>query len=759
MSDVRLATTVLLLLLPVLAHAQAAVFAPTGEVTIRLPPGRVACSTGIDLQGWKVTPDDLSVTTPTAGTAPGAALHLPIAENAAGCAGTHETVTLTPIGPMPDVDWSTAVWDVDGGQLTVQGTHLEGSVLHWSLGEKSGDDSCPLPTRTGGKEECSYALDRALRAVPEELQLRILPAGARLQEGARLIDAAGRNAGWPVAASPAQALMSRLLPPDATADMTSGEGRVSVIHPEAISSVSCGDATCELDANSIAVYDEHGGDEKLDLQINLRPRLALRGGTPPRSPHFSLPLQRCPITLASGSVLRDLPDERVAIRVGGRCGTDASIEFQGPNGPAPVVNETRAGGARVVLIDIGRVSSDELVVTVRREGTIVGRVSHPVLPAPTPHVRLELGSLGPVPFIPTNRMASVVFPAAPAGLSWSIVPLPGLYDVVTTPGGVSLRGAAGASGAVSLRLELRDSSLPPPLNAAALGSATDPVVLPIHVAHVPISLSATDGTTPFAELQCADTGAHLTAMHLSATNYVPFSSRGTCRLVLHSERIPVEDGTQVIRVSVDVTSSDGGPKPDARLDRRLVLRPGDAAQTLIISGVDTPFDRARIQLAVEPDESLAERGAQSVSEAQWVVVFGTSRYRLYATVSFPTGLFRVSDQAHSGILSLNAGALVRGVLLSRDGQESVVGVEAGALWLAIPGDEAAAASAHGQAALVAGLSVGIPIANANRSAQTSINLHAWVEYEVSRAILREPGSPWGFIFGPSLTIGDVGRNF
>ena len=48
---------------------------------------------------------------------------------------------------------------------------------------------------------------------------------------------------------------------------------------------------------------------------------------------------------------------------------------------------------------------------------------------------------------------------------------------------------------------------------------------------------------------------------------------------------------------------------------------------------------------------------------------------------------------------------------------------------------------------------------AMRAAQTSISLHAWAEYEVSRAMMDGAGPAWGFVFGPSITIGDLGTNF
>jgi hypothetical protein len=61
-----------------------------------------------------------------------------------------------------------------------------------------------------------------------------------------------------------------------------------------------------------------------------------------------------------------------------------------------------------------------------------------------------------------------------------------------------------------------------------------------------------------------------------------------------------------------------------------------------------------------------------------------------------------------------------------------------------------------QVATVWGAGLSVPIANRSLATETSINLHAWGEYEISRALGSEPGNPFGFVFGPSISIGNVG---
>lgn len=53
----------------------------------------------------------------------------------------------------------------------------------------------------------------------------------------------------------------------------------------------------------------------------------------------------------------------------------------------------------------------------------------------------------------------------------------------------------------------------------------------------------------------------------------------------------------------------------------------------------------------------------------------------------------------------------------------------------------------------------VPIANRGLATETAVNLHAWMEYEPSRAIGGEPGSALAVVFGPSISIGNLGADF
>jgi hypothetical protein len=337
-----------------------------------------------------------------------------------------------------------------------------------------------------------------------------------------------------------------------------------------------------------------------------------------------------------------------------------------------------------------------------------------------------------------------------------------VYDVRKDDKATWIRGADGANGGAFIRFAFVDASLPAPLRDTRLAEVTEPVDRVLRVANVPIALGAlTRAKDPVVEVVCGDGDGHAQSIAAGVTAQIPFRARDTCHLVVHRERLHDEDGAQAFQVSVQVASSDGVARNEARFDRRLVLRHAATPTYVALSGAVRPFDRILVRVALAADEThyAAFSAEQGVPEAQWSVVTGADHFRIYGTATIPTGLFRVADTGHSGILTLSVGALVRGVVLGRDGTEFPIGFEAGVMWLGVAGDTDASAASHGAVAIVAGPGISVPIANVSRSTQTSISLHAWFEYEVSRSVLGQNGQAIGFVFGPSISIGDVGTNF
>jgi len=70
--------------------------------------------------------------------------------------------------------------------------------------------------------------------------------------------------------------------------------------------------------------------------------------------------------------------------------------------------------------------------------------------------------------------------------------------------------------------------------------------------------------------------------------------------------------------------------------------------------------------------------------------------------------------------------------------------------------------------IVSGLGMGVPLGNAGQPTQASINIHAWVAYRLGNEyapLLKTDGTAsglsiplnhWAFIFGPSVSFGNVG---
>jgi hypothetical protein len=241
---------------------------------------------------------------------------------------------------------------------------------------------------------------------------------------------------------------------------------------------------------------------------------------------------------------------------------------------------------------------------------------------------------------------------------------------------------------------------------------------------------------------------------------IPPGGADSCRVVFHRERLPPDGGAQKLQLEVEVTQVDGTSRPDAHVTRTIVLRAGDQPSDVWIKGVHGQFDRATIRVSLA-DEQLDREGAHEAESVAWSIIFGTGHFRLYGTTAIPTGLFRFSDTADSGILSLSLGVLMRATWLDSEGHEGFLGLEGGVMTEGLPADTSPAPNNRPLTAVatVTGLGLSVPIANRSLATETSINLHAWFEYEVSRAVSGQQGSPFGFVFGPSISIGNIGTNF
>jgi hypothetical protein len=730
-------------------------WAPVNGRAVPVGKNRIVCPAPAPTHGWTIDAGGTSVTPPSSASEIGEASTLTVAANAAACASSNETIDFVAVGPAPQVDRTSAAFDSDAGVVTLHGHALKGVVLAWTIGTQSGSDVCGDPQVTGADETCAFALPKSLSTDAASISLRVLPRGARADgAGFDLLAHPVNLEGF----HPARFVIRKLAKDEAAIDLQSSEAHLPLAHADAIASVDCADARCAVEGSDLVVRDLRSTADAIDAKLTLRPHFTYaHGAASDVTATLSIALRRCPVSIASAPPLRGVRGQRLVVKVGGACANDPSLAVTTGGSRVMPERDVASSGARYLIVPLDSAFTDEIAITVQRGNATLGAARIATRAAIDSRARLELPGIGAIDFVPTNRDARVWSTPLDRGI---LVPISidGAYSVKPASDGTwLLRGASESAGTIAIKFAYRDPTLPAELRNLDLAVVEEPTAHPERVANIPVSIGASAAEkNPLVELVCGNE-----KMVVGETTSIPFSARDSCRLILHRERLRPEDGTQIVQVVMKILQSDGTPKNDVSVDQRVTMRPGEFPRILYIAGVGDPFDRAIVRVSVVNDDlhyAIIADERVKAPQAQWAVVFGTSHFRVFATTAIPTGLFRVADHAHSGLLSLNAGALFRLVPLSKEGREFPIGAEAGAMWLGIVGDETD--SPHGQAALVAGLGISVPIANPSRATQTSINLHVWGEYEASRALSPSTsGTPWGLIFGPSLSIGDVGTNF
>jgi hypothetical protein len=90
-----------------------------------------------------------------------------------------------------------------------------------------------------------------------------------------------------------------------------------------------------------------------------------------------------------------------------------------------------------------------------------------------------------------------------------------------------------------------------------------------------------------------------------------------------------------------------------------------------------------------------------------------------------------------------------------------LGLEAGVMGMGLASDN------ERQLNIVSGVGLSVPLGNVRQPTQAALNIHAWAAYRLGHksAILSSPTgqvidtiqlNPWSFVFGPSVTIGNIG---
>ena len=671
-----------------------------------------------------------------------------------GAAGAGQPV------PPPEIDPAKAAFYPDQGRVEIGGTNLAGLRLRWETDKGSGTDVCAEPVTAGKRQACSFAVPRDL---PANVRLSwappALPPAATIQAVAF------------TPLKPARVVVDRLFSAATNAvDLSGGVGRIPLVHPEAVADVDCAQARCELGETAIEVRAISAVATALTVHVHLAPHyFVLRNDTADNTLTQTFAVLHCPADVVSGPPLRRADAASVLVRVGGRCGGDPRGLRWTVNGEAATVLQTApAGDSVLVLLSIGDIEDATLTITGARpeaDGAVVAVAHTSTRPAPAAHATLEIPGHGLVDFVPTNRDALVHVAPVGGHARLTVLPEEGAYRVSSESNGTHVRGEEGAGGFVALRFGYRVDGLPSPFAAVDMAILTDSLQRPIHEASVPAPIGPSAlGPDPLVELLCTDEHGNVQRIVPGKRTSIPFSRRDGCRVVIHRERFKPEDGTQDLTVDIDVTKVDDSPRSDAHVSERMVLRPSPEPRLFWIRGVKGQFDRVTVRVAHVADDARyldARESRTSLPSAQWTLIVGEGYLRFYATAAIPTGLFHIT--APSGVLTLNFGALSRLTWLDREGHEGLIGLELGAMGVGLASTTNSVVFPP-TLAVLGGVGVSIPIGNRGEPTQAAVNLHAWVAYELRGEYTYTSGSSmitashWSLLFGPSITIGNIGTN-
>ncbi len=745
---------------------------PVGSKAVSLGESHVAC--GPVEGGWVIEPGARTLRAPTSPTAVGTAISLKVAATLAECpSATASTVTVVATGPWPAIEAGSVTLALDEERLEVRGHGLAGISVAWTGAKGAESDTCRDPRSEGGLEVCTLRVPRTLSADPAAESFHWAPSGARLSGDATFFNADGKQVpASAFALMPARVELKQVVVSDASVDVSGGVGLIPLTHREAVASVDCGAVRCALENDNVAVQAPPAAVTAIDVRVRLLPHVFFTRKAPPDpQPVFRVAVLRCPMEVASGPPLRNLDSARIVVHVGGGCAKDIrSLNFLVGARRVEVVQIEAAKDAKdgaFAVLAMGTVDAPSISVTATREeggeGAVVAFTKIETRRAPVVRTVLEIHGFPPVDFIPTNRPAIVHYPKV-SGAELVLLPLENVY-VATFDGGASrVQADPNAAGSVTLQFGYRVPALPAPLDKVDLGVLSDSLQRGVREANIPAPFGiAATSPAPLVELLCTGEHGETVRVNPGVTAHVHFRNRDDCRVVFHRDRLSPEYGAQKLVLNIDVNKVDGSPRGEARVDQTFVMRSGTEQRTAWIKGVSAPYDRAIVKLSHSPDESHYLGATELVGSApiaQWTILFGTGRVRLYATTAIPTGLYRLGlgDSAGNGAMSLSFGVISRFTWLEPDGKEGLLGLEAGVMAFALTGDQSQGAQSLTQVGAVVGAGMAIPIANPGAPTQASINLHLWFEQRLT-GNGPQAGSEHALIFGPSISFGNIGTTF
>ncbi len=738
---------------------------PEGGAAVPLGRDRVLC--GTPPEGWATDPARRTIRPPASVDAFGRRVEVSIAEDTAACAHAAPLLTVIATAAWPEIDPASVVFYPDEGRIEYKGHQLEQSQVVWQSDKLSGQESCLAPSLAGKTETCAVPTARNLAA---DAVLRLLPAGASTSNDVLSYDIHGERVDTAsFILRPASIVLGQVFPATDTLDVSQGTGTVPIPHPGCLSSVDCGLARCELGEAGIIVRSVPSFAKQITITAHLAPRFSVaRGGKNENSASASFALLHCPLSVVSGPPVREGDEPKIIVKMEARCRGTSRLRWTVGLEPAEVMRELHDADGDYVLLRTGQLPGGDLPITVSRAdslGSVIGTVITPTAAAIRPQSTLELPGRGPINFIPTNREAVWSVAGVPHA---RLVPLdlPGVYTVRIQNGTTYVRGDKNGGGFVSLRYGYRRIDLPKGFADVNLAIITESVQRPLREASVPVPFTATaERKEPLAEFICADAAGVPHAIPPGHPVRIPFSARDTCHVVIEQQHLRPEDGQQEIVLEVEVTKASGSKRSDASINERMVLHPGGEARTFYLKDVTEQFDQITVRISHVADEAryvLSALSKQGPPSVQWSATLEGGWARLFVSLTIPAGLYRMNDPVAS--MTLNFGVLGRLTWLDRSGKEGLLGLEVGVLGASIiPQQDSGSAAFPRTLDTLMGLGLRVDIGKG-----AAVGVHMWGAYEFRQeyAYAPDPNVPtvtrnathWSLIFGPSLSIGDVGTN-
>ncbi|NMO15050.1 hypothetical protein HPC49_07370 [Pyxidicoccus fallax] len=750
-----------------LASAVPVVQVPEGGRPVEVIPKGVIC--GPVRGGWTLGADGRSLQPPAKADDGDRVMELTVAESPGRCAESEATVMVIATGPLPRIDAAATTFYPDDGRVELRGTNLLNVAIAWAgtprgeapRGPPEGQDVCLTPSTGKGPVDCAVPVAQGL---PTDAVLFWIPPHGRRGPDVTTYDANGNVVdAEAMRLRPGRVILTQPLVLSNGVDVSKGPGSVSVSHSEAIASAECGLARCEVGDGVVYVRNVPGVDATISLRLRLTPRvLFARGDALEQTVSATLPVLACPLTAVEGTVLRGAEDSALVVRLDPICAHDSrTLIWTVNNQRARVERVLKTAEGTHVLLRTGGTPDQQVTITAltsRHEGTVVASETAKTTPLPVPRAVLELPGHGPIDFVPTNRPAEVHVASA-AGLGRFVLhALPGAYGVTPKESTTLIQGEAAAGGFVALRFGYQLPTLPGELATADLALVDERVQRLVREASVPARVDT------LFEFVCADKDGKDVSLAPSRPHRLSYEMRNTCRVIVHRERLMPEEGNQEVHLRVSVTRPDGSTRGESGVDQRMFLRPKGDERVIPVPGNLGQYDRILVQVSHVADEAryaLATTDRTGLPSAQWTATIQGGLFRLYATAAIPAGLYRAT--VPTGQLAINFGVLSRLALLNNEGQERLLGIELGLMGLGLV-PQSGDIQFPPTVAVVTGLGLRVPIGPG-----AAVGANAWVAYEFRGDIKRRtggdpnldpvvPSSNWSFIFGPSISVGNVGFN-